>query len=1810
MLGDVNDMELINNRYRILKNLKQNRLVSSYLVSDMKRGNEELQLNIINSEFLPEVLFSYYSNEFWSLSTIESSNIIRLYDFEAVRYIDCKKVDSPQYCYINEFVETSGDLFELIQGMNENDILNLIIELCQGINYLHLKGFIYGDIDINNVYATENNVKFKDKATIEIEKYDYWTPRRNGLIFKAPEVLAEKKPSFSSDIFSLGVLLYFICRKEFDENINLETDKFGAVTIGHSDSYRRFLSNIWPVIEKMISQSSADRYENVTQVVEHINSIFNRDFRAHKLEETSKLNFRTRIVGRDYEVNTITNTYNSVVSTGLQERFVVIHGEYGVGKTRLLREIDHVLSIRRDNVYSSYSLDDSNSASRRGFYYILRRLIEESDSETLEHYEAELVKLVPEIAEKRKIEAVEALTGDKEKSRVLSALCGFINAFLKGKPAVFIIDNVHLADDFAVEILEYMYMRVKNVMVILSYCDGELNSNKKLSEFMLKLSGKRNVIDMPLRGLSDEDAITMIQDILRMSKRPKNFGERIISKAYGNPLFIEEILKKLFSEKMIYVDVHTGIWSHRMDDLSSLPIPVNMEQAVLSQINGIDELDYEILKCISIFNTGIPMDTILKFVLEDEELLIKSIKGLEAKGIICTKIDDSGFVYDFSNRILKNLVREKLDENFERQKHEQAAHLLEAQYDGKSDNKEELIYHLEKAGQNEKVIKYCLENADKMEALKNRSEAIKNLLKAVSMLSSSDSDCRRVEFLLRIGSVFEDDGNISKAIDTYKKAEELANRSYHYRCQIDSMNKLAQVYFTRNDIEKTLSYIKRTEELLYRFDSAHSYMEGYLECKNIKVRVLSLREDYSKAEEICKDCIDLCEESYHKYKGLFYKNLGNVYLYTSEIEKALRCYEEGLACFERVGYTEGIVMSINNMAVVYGDFYQDNRKTIDYLLKMKEISEKNRIINYEIMAITNLACSYQYEWKYELALQYLLEAVKKSKKVEYESNVFFCYSNLLAVYLRLNNYKEAYKYYLQVRQELEEYPEHGRDIGIYYQACAELFYTFGNMDRSEEFVSKALELYKNDESLVKWEIEILAEYIRIHKHCSEDEISCSTARILDVLSNFKSNEIKVNALYDSALLLYHKGYIEKARKLVREADLLECESQPNHIEIKRLYLTAILDGEENRLSMLNSALELCKKENKSDLQWRICSALGDYYFSKRDYFHAVNYYFDACEIVRDLAVQLPDEFRVDFVNTHGMIEPFNKLMTLRNNKDYNEILDIDKEQRGRVTSEELKALFDYESYRDILTNRHFMQSAREIYNSSMPSGVKGTRDIVKNLYSDPLKNMETIARYLASMALAAKCLIIVDGPNKSYITLASSDGSNLLPQGKYLMEKAKTTKESILVNEVFKTGSRNKGNLIPSGVKAAICVPVLMSTENRVSKDDKRRITFVSNPVKGYIYLETDKILNNFNRLSLNKCLDLSRLVGILIERYQLQITSSTDKLTGTLTRKALEDALTEHIDRADALNGTFSIIMMDMDHFKQINDRFGHQSGDEVLKQACSIVRNNIRTDDAFGRYGGEEFIIVLPDTDAKGALAVAEKLRKEVENAKILGDKTSVTVSMGVAAYPQHAQWKHELVEKADQALYASKEGGRNRCKIWTSGFSSKVKGRNKLSGIVSGNTVQDSRNVLVMVDLIELIKQDMSLDDKIFNLLGRIIEITESQHGMFFTIEQGKVKDRYARKIFEETWCDGVIYNEELVDSVITKKQGVHMIDWDESLGDSNLTGVPDWHSVAVVPLVKSGEVRGILYLSVPTKVKEFKFDEFNYISTLAELAAGIL
>jgi diguanylate cyclase (GGDEF)-like protein len=170
-----------------------------------------------------------------------------------------------------------------------------------------------------------------------------------------------------------------------------------------------------------------------------------------------------------------------------------------------------------------------------------------------------------------------------------------------------------------------------------------------------------------------------------------------------------------------------------------------------------------------------------------------------------------------------------------------------------------------------------------------------------------------------------------------------------------------------------------------------------------------------------------------------------------------------------------------------------------------------------------------------------------------------------------------------------------------------------------------------------------------------------------------------------------------------------------------------------------------------------------------------------------------------------------------------------------------------------------------------------------------------------------------------------------------------------------------------------------------------------------------------------------------------LRMRAFVDALTGVWNRGALFDLLHREVERAKRSHSNLSLAILDIDHFKTVNDTYGHPAGDEVLKLLCRRLLGVVRAYDAVGRYGGEEFVVVFPETGVEQASALAERLRRSVEEVpfSLGGAEKTLTVSVGVTslrassagAAPAGEDTVESMLQRADDALYQAKRSGRNR-------------------------------------------------------------------------------------------------------------------------------------------------------------------------------------
>jgi diguanylate cyclase (GGDEF)-like protein len=248
------------------------------------------------------------------------------------------------------------------------------------------------------------------------------------------------------------------------------------------------------------------------------------------------------------------------------------------------------------------------------------------------------------------------------------------------------------------------------------------------------------------------------------------------------------------------------------------------------------------------------------------------------------------------------------------------------------------------------------------------------------------------------------------------------------------------------------------------------------------------------------------------------------------------------------------------------------------------------------------------------------------------------------------------------------------------------------------------------------------------------------------------------------------------------------------------------------------------------------------------------------------------------------------------------------------------------------------------------------------------------------------------------------------------VEKVILDGQSLLVNDLEGDGWNKESKQLSYLGRSFIIVPI------RLGQD-----------IIGIIIVagkRTDsKEIRNFDKIDLKILNAIATEMAIAIENVsfykELHYLTVTDQLTHTHNYRHFINTLEYEFKRLNRFHGDLCLLMMDIDGFKSFNDEFGHLEGDALLKEISMMIYLNLREVDVLCRYGGDEFVIILPGTDKEGAILVAEKIRKCIENAKF---QKSVTLSIGIAQHKDRMT-RQDLTNKADNALYQAKGQGKNR-------------------------------------------------------------------------------------------------------------------------------------------------------------------------------------
>jgi tetratricopeptide (TPR) repeat protein len=528
----------------------------------------------------------------------------------------------------------------------------------------------------------------------------------------------------------------------------------------------------------------------------------------------------------------------------------------------------------------------------------------------------------------------------------------------------------------------------------------------------------------------------------------------------------------------------------------------------------------------------------------------------------------------------------------------------------------------------EKKLDLCIKNGKSLEEENRILDAIESFEKALSIYNYSINISVLVEIYIKLGDLYQLISDVEKSLSYFFKAYKEAEGFEIKILQVDSLIRIAESYLYKADLHTSTEYAEIADKIINEIN----YIKGKLDISIYWSKLYYIKKEYYKAREFCNKALSLCKDDWFLYKGRILNILVELYKDISSADEQLTLLNQAYDCFEKANYKRGLMGIINNIASVYIDKFQDYKMGLEYLFKLKELSENSVYAEFYPLSCMNIGEVYYRLLNYEEAIVYFEEVLEKPNGAYVDNALIYTYALLTEANLRLYNYEDAFKYFTKVDEHIKKYSYRENALVYYYKAAAILFTEIGQIDKAKVYIRQALESVEKEDSMIKWNSGIVFEFMKLKEAKSTSQLLDILEAIRYTLSKYKNADEILNVVYDFAVEILEHGYKELAFELVNK--YMHMESENYRIKNKMKYVEALKCKchNSNYIKAMEGVLELAIKVKDIKMQWRIYNRMGEYYTNKDNVEAAEEYYLKARNIIKNIISATPEDFNIPFIN--------------------------------------------------------------------------------------------------------------------------------------------------------------------------------------------------------------------------------------------------------------------------------------------------------------------------------------------------------------------------------------------------------------------------------------------------------------------------------------------------------------------------------------------------------------------------------------------------
>ena len=1589
--------QTLDNRYTVTSALGRGSMGHVYAATDSVE-NREVAVKVL------EVSTSKHSHELQVRFKREAKTLISLSHPNVVRCFALGELEKTGQPYL---------VMELADGRPLSDYLRerhfvpfpvaleVISQVGQALAYIHQRGIVHRDIKPANMMLMQNgqiSVKLLDFGLAHLADDEFSTEQAliGTFPYMSPEQtgISRQPVDGRSDLYALGVTFYRLITGELPfkgETVNQLIHQHVAKLPMPPSQLRADVSpDVERIILRLLAKDVTARYQTADGLVVDIQRLKEgkAGFELSTDTRTSEQVFNTTaFVGRVQEFARL-NALLDAVSAGTGQ-VVLLTAPQGSGKSRLMDELRREV-LSRDGVFLTGQCDVTQ---RHVPFLPLKRAITAYISQR-KHGGSELAMgvlrplglkyggiLTSVIPELRSIlpeigpPPLPSLPSRTQKQLFLTALVElFLSVATHEMATVLLLEDAEGIDLGTLQFLEAVGARLLKSRWLVALTANEKSRHpRRLKRFVQNLHHTRiPLLEIELKPFNLEEMKIFVE--LKLGEAPNKLNalaQLVHQRARGNCFEAGAYVETLVTEGVLSRDA--GKWVIDHEKFDALRYSTEVVNTVVRRLALMDRPRYRLLSLASVNGNDFSFDLLRQISGDSEDDVLDAVD--EAMRLRLITQDGNELTYSFRHPKIRNALYDRLDKRIAASTHRRIAEILEARgASGESVSVYPLADHYDLAREPDKALNYLVRAGNEALAEYSVRAARDYFIRAKKYLEDPRSQRQiYIEIEERLGDANNHLGRHEEALLAY---EHVLSQTGADATQRRVQRKVGMLHHQAGDSPLAVQFLEESLRASGISIPRSAMMRVLSIIRGILLwSIYTFRDLFRKKRPVAEPA-DQQLELIRIYETLSF----STFFYDQ-----LRCYDYHMRhhnAVARLGREGTDVNLAFTHAVGWLDVGFHRHSVMIYLggvrllKRLSDPMERSRAMKFQSAYLWSMG-------KVRDAVLVMRRAVSMAEKVGDTHDLYENLSFLGHQSLDRGDYRAAINAFERLVQS-----SYARDqmIGSLGQAIAHA--ALGQKEAAFQRLA----------------------------HGADAAERCTQPGSEPLMR------------YTEGHLCHLSGDLEKARRSLEKAyDVNQTEHLPHQLEVRgycyllELYLTLLEATPHDRDLRLRfrRVLRRTRIVNRNFRCYRAWIALLSAEFHR------------LIGASRRATLQVRSCMRS--LRTSGMrhlyarsLRLYSRLLYPFEGEPLGEAMRLFQQMGLNTDVEQISGLLNMRRRRD------------DTWNST-----HGSSDVVVQGYLTHRRELDSLLEINQAISavldydeLLQKVLdsvIRFVGAERGFLMTFGEDGKNLE------VKVARNIDHQTIEGEAFRV-SRNIINRVIETEKATLISDAEtdpdFKTAESVLRYNLRSILCIplkhSKTVLGVLYLENNLIRNLFTEEDVNLLSVLATQATISLQNAKLFKLATTDSLTGVYLRRFMENRLKEEFERSQRYGNPLSIVMLDVDHFKAINDTHGHPVGDKVLVRVAEILKSNLRDTDLVARYGGEEFCLILKETDMERAREVAERIRETIA-AGDSSDVPGVTASFGIATVPDGPiTHPRALIEAADVALYRAKAGGRNRVEL----------------------------------------------------------------------------------------------------------------------------------------------------------------------------------